>query len=58
MCSSDLAYHYSMASNYNRNAVPPVVAVADGKSAYMVKPQTYEDMTRNDVIHVFSEDGI
>lgn len=52
------AYHYSMASNYNRNAVPPVVAVADGKSAYMVKPQTYEDMTRNDVIHVFSEDGI
>ncbi|MBD5132318.1 MAG: diaminopimelate decarboxylase [Clostridiales bacterium] len=43
------AYHYSMASNYNRNAVPPVVAVKDGKSAYMVKPQTYEDITRNDV---------
>ncbi|MCH5163016.1 MAG: diaminopimelate decarboxylase [Clostridiales bacterium] len=42
------AYHYSMASNYNRNAVPPVVAVKDGKSCYMVKPQTYEDIARND----------
>jgi len=49
------AYHYSMASNYNRNAVPPVVAVLNGKSAYMVKPQTYEDITRNDVVSVFSE---
>lgn len=44
------AYHYSMASNYNRNAVPPVVAVKRGKSAYMVKPQSYADMARNDVV--------
>ncbi|MCM1367409.1 MAG: diaminopimelate decarboxylase [Roseburia sp.] len=44
------AYHYSMASNYNRNAVPPVVAVKDGRADYMVKPQTFEDMARNDVI--------
>ena len=44
------AYHYSMASNYNRNPVPPVVAVKDGKSDYMVKPQTYDDIVRNDVI--------
>lgn len=50
------AYHYSMASNYNKNAVPPVVAVRNGSSAYMVKPQTYEDIVRNDVIPVFSED--
>lgn len=50
------AYHYSMASNYNRNAVPPVVAVKNGKSAYMVKPQTYEDMARNDVLPEFSEE--
>lgn len=49
------AYHYSMASNYNRNFVPPVVAVKDGKSAYMVKPQTYEDLVRNDAILEFSE---
>ncbi len=43
------AYNYSMASNYNRNLVPPVVMVKDGKSYYAVKPQSYEDLTRNDV---------
>ncbi len=46
------AYCYSMASNYNRNAVPPVIAAKNGKAAYMVKPQTYEDMARNDVIPI------
>lgn len=49
------AYHYSMASNYNRNPVPPVIAVRDGRSDYMVRPQTYDDITRNDVIP-FSEE--
>lgn len=49
------AYHYSMASNYNRNLIPPVVAVRGGKSDYMIKPQTYEDIIRNDRIP-FSED--
>lgn len=44
------AYNYSMASNYNRNFVPPVVLVKDGKADYIVKPQTYEDLVRNDVI--------
>lgn len=44
------AYNYSMASNYNRNPIPAVVMVEDGKSAYAVKPQTYEDIARNDVI--------
>ncbi len=43
------AYNYSMASNYNRNFVPPVVMVKDGKARYVVKPQTFEDLTRNDV---------
>ena len=43
------AYNYSMSSNYNRNFIPPVVFVKDGKSAYAVKPQTYEDLVRNDV---------
>ena len=51
------AYHYSMASNYNRNAVPPVVAVKDGKSDYLVKPQTYADMARNDCMPSLLEDG-
>lgn len=47
------AYNYSMASNYNRNAVPPVVLVRDGKADYIVKPQTFEDIIRNDVIPDF-----
>lgn len=44
------AYHYSMASNYNRNLVPPVIIVKDGKADYLVKPQTYDDLIRNDVL--------
>ena len=44
------AYNYSMASNYNRNFIPPVVLVKDGKAEYLVKPQTFEDLVRNDVI--------
>ena len=44
------AYNYSMASNYNRNAIPPAVLVKDGKADYIIKPQTYEDIVRNDVI--------
>lgn len=44
------AYNYSMASNYNRNFVPPAVLVCGGKAEYIVKPQTYEDLVRNDII--------
>lgn len=44
------AYNYSMSSNYNRNPVPPVIMVKNGKSAYAVKPQTLEDIMRNDTI--------
>lgn len=44
------AYCYSMASNYNRNTIPPVVIVRGGKSGYAVRPQTYEDLTRLDTI--------
>lgn len=44
------AYNYSMASNYNRNAVPPVVLVKDGRADYIIKPQTYEDIARNDTV--------
>ena len=43
------AYNYSMSSNYNRNLIPPVVMVKDGKARYVVKPQTLEDLIRNDV---------
>ena len=44
------AYNYSMASNYNRNFIPPAVLVKDGKAEYIVKPQTYDDLIRNDVV--------
>ena len=44
------AYNYSMASNYNRNFVPPAILVNDGKAEYIIKPQTYEDIVRNDEI--------
>lgn len=44
------AYHYSMASNYNRNFIPASVLVNEGNAEYIIKPQTYEDLVRNDVI--------
>ena len=44
------AYNYSMAMNYNRNKIPPCVLVKDGNAEYIVKPQTYEDLVRNDVV--------
>lgn len=44
------AYHYSMASNYNRNLIPRAVLVKDGKSETIIKGQDYADLIRNDVI--------
>ena len=44
------AYNYSMASNYNRNAVPAMILVNNGKSFIAVKRQSYEYICMNDVI--------
>ncbi len=44
------AYNYSMAMNYNRNMIPPCVLVNEGEAEYIVRPQSYEDINRNDVI--------
>ena len=44
------AYNYSMAMNYNRNLIPPCVLVKDGVAEYIVKPQSYADLVRNDVL--------
>lgn len=44
------AYNYTMAMNYNMNPIPPVVLVQDGKADYIVKPQTYEDLIRNNCL--------
>ena len=43
------AYNYSMASNYNRNLVPQVIKVKNGKAEVMVKGQTIEDLLKNDL---------
>ena len=44
------AYHYSMASHYNRLPKPPVVMLKGGNESYVaVKGETFEDILRNDV---------
>jgi len=43
------AYGYSMASNYNKNPLPAVVLVKEGKSQLMVKRQTYDDIIKNEL---------
>ena len=48
-CLTTGAYHYSMASNYNRLGKPPVVMIADGKSYVAVKRETFEDVSALDV---------
>lgn len=42
------AYHYSMASNYNRIPRPPVVMLRGGQSALAVRRETPEDIARLD----------
>lgn len=42
------AYHYSMASNYNRIPRPPVVFLANGTSYVAVRRETPEDLIRLD----------
>ena len=44
------AYNYSMAMNYNRNKIPPCILVNKGNAEYIVRPQNYEDIVRNDLI--------
>jgi len=44
------AYNYSMASNYNRNLIPPVVLAKEGSAEYLIKPQSYQDLIARDVI--------
>ena len=43
------AYHYSMASNYNRIPRPPVVMLKGGKSYVAVKRESLEDITKLDI---------
>ncbi|MBN3490451.1 diaminopimelate decarboxylase [Acholeplasma equirhinis] len=42
------AYHYSMASHYNRLTIPAVVFVKDGKSKVIVKRESFMDLLSHD----------
>ena len=46
------AYNYSMASNYNRLPIPGVLLVNEGHYDWIVLPQNYDDIIRNDRIPV------
>ena len=48
-CLTTGAYHYSMASNYNRIPRPPIVMLKDGESYLAVKRETVEDIVRLDL---------
>ena len=48
-CLTTGAYHYSMASNYNRLPRPPVVMLKDGESYVAVKRETPEDIANLDI---------
>jgi len=48
-CLTTGAYHYSMASNYNRIPRPPVVMLRNGESYVAVRRETPEDLVSLDV---------
>ncbi|MBQ8174808.1 MAG: diaminopimelate decarboxylase [Clostridia bacterium] len=48
-CLTTGAYHYSMASNYNRIPRPPVVMLRDGESYVAVRRETPEHLAALDV---------
>ena len=43
------AYNYSMASNYNKIPMPPIVMITDGNAKEVVRRQTFEDLISLDV---------
>ena len=48
-CLTTGAYHYSMASNYNRVPRPPIVMLSGGRDYVAVRRETPDDLTRLDV---------
>ncbi|MBR5539787.1 MAG: diaminopimelate decarboxylase [Clostridia bacterium] len=48
-CLTTGAYHYSMASNYNRLTRPPIVMLANGESYVAVRRETIDDLTALDM---------
>lgn len=50
------AYGYSMASNYNKNPIPAVVLVKEGKDSLIIKRQTYDQMISNEILASWMEE--
>lgn len=48
-CLTTGAYHYSMASNYNRIPKPPIVMIKDKKDFLTVRRETVEDLMKTDI---------
>ena len=48
-CLTTGAYHYSMASNYNRIPRPPVVMLSGGEDRLIIRRETPEDLLRLEV---------
>lgn len=44
------AYGYSMANNYNKIAIPPVVMLNNGKSRLIVKRQSLDDLISREIL--------
>ncbi|WP_423364409.1 diaminopimelate decarboxylase [Mycoplasma sp. P36-A1] len=42
------AYGYSMASNYNKNRIPPTLLIENGKVQTLIKGQTFKQLIEND----------
>jgi diaminopimelate decarboxylase len=42
------AYHYSMASHYNRLTIPPVIFVQNGQSKVVVRKESFMDLLSHD----------
>lgn len=47
-CLTTGAYHYSMASNYNKLPRPPIVMLANGNSYVAVRRESFEDLAKLD----------
>lgn len=43
------AYNYTMSSNYNSIAKPPIIMVKDGESRVAVERESFEDMVKNNI---------
>lgn len=48
-CATTGAYHYSMASNYNRIPRPPIVMLREGRDFLAVRRETLSDLTDLDI---------